>query len=270
MQRRAVTVATLAGLAIESVVHLPNLSIIFLLAVLAAAAYAGLFPALVASVLSTLAYNFFFIDPRYTFTVAEPYEVFALFAYLGAALLAGSLAARIREQAKAARVRTKAMQALYDFSRKLSGTAKPDEVLWAAVTQLQASLKRNVILLLPEDGDLQTMAAWPPDSEADVTDMTAARWAYEKQEPAGRGTGTLPNSRFHFRPLMSPHGAVGVCGIEFKADPLNVADERALTAILDQTAIAIDRARLSEKSVEQAARLEGERYRDALVIIDLA
>jgi two-component system, OmpR family, sensor histidine kinase KdpD len=261
----AVTIATLAGLAIDSVVHLPNLSIVFLLAVLAAAAYAGLFPALVASALSTLAYNFFFIEPRYTFTVAEPYEVFALFAYLGAALLAGSLAARIREQAKAARVRTKAMRLLYDFSRTLSGTSKPDEVLWAAATQLQASLKRNVILLLPEDGELRTMAAWPPDSEADVTDMTAARWACNKQEPAGRGTGTLPNSRFHFRPLMSPQGAVGVCGIELSAELLNAADERTLTAILDQTAIAIDRARLSEKSVEQAARLEGERYRDALL-----
>ena len=261
----AVTVATLAGLAIESIVHLPNLSIIFLLAVLAAAAYAGLFPALVASVLSTLAYNFFFISPTYTFTVASPYEVFALFAYLGAALLAGSLAARIREQAFAARVRTKALQALYDFSRKLSGTTKPDDVLWAAVTQLQVSLKRDVILLLPEDGDLRTVAAWPPDCEADVTDMTAARWAYDKREAAGKGTGTLPNSRFHFRPLMAPQGAVGVCGIDSSAELLNVTDERALTAILDQTAIAIDRARLSEKSVEQAARLEGERYRDALL-----
>jgi two-component system, OmpR family, sensor histidine kinase KdpD len=257
--------ATALGVAIDSFVHLPNLSIIFLLAVLASASYAGLLSALVAAGLSTLAYNFFFIVPRYTFTVAEPYEVFALFAYLGAAVLAGSLAARIREQAETARVRTIAMQALYDFSRKLSGTVKSDEVVWAAVTQLQASVKGNAILLLPEDGDLKTIAAWPPDTEPGVTDITAARWAHEKQEPAGRGTGTLPNSRFHFRPLMTPHGVVGVCGIEYGDTPLDAAGEKAFSAILDQTAIAIDRARLSKTSIEQAARLEGERYRDALL-----
>ncbi|TWD48854.1 two-component system sensor histidine kinase KdpD [Agrobacterium vitis] len=257
--------ATALGVAIDSFVHLPNLSIIFLLAVLSAASYGGLLSALVAAGLSTLAYNFFFIVPRYTFTVAEPYEVFALFAYLGAAVLAGSLAARIREQAATARVRTIAMQALYDFSRKLSGTVKSDEVLWAAVTQLQASVKGNAILLLPQDGDLKTQAAWPPDTEPGVTDITAARWAYEKQEPAGKGTGTLPNSRFHFRPLMTPHGAVGVCGIEQGDTALDAAGEKAFSAILDQTAIAIDRARLSKTSIEQAARLEGERYRDALL-----
>ncbi|HBF30149.1 sensor histidine kinase KdpD [Rhizobium sp.] len=261
----AVVVATAIGVVIDSFVHLPNLSIIFLLAVLSAATYAGLLAALVAAGLSTLAYNFFFIVPRYTFTVAEPYEVFALFAYLGAAVLAGSLAARIREQGEAARVRATAMQALYDFSRKLSGTVKYDDVLWAAVTQLQASVKGNAILLLPEEADLKTMAAWPPDTEPGVSDMTAARWAYEKREPAGKGTGTLPNSRFHFRPLITPHGAAGVCGIEQGDTPPDIVAERMLTAILDQTAIAIDRARLSRTSIEQATRLEGERYRDALL-----
>ncbi|MET3614148.1 two-component system sensor histidine kinase KdpD [Rhizobium aquaticum] len=261
----AVVAASLVGEIIDRFIHLPNLSIIFLMGVLVAAIYGGLTSALLASALSTLAYNFLFIEPRYTLTVAEPYEVFALIAYLGAAVLTGSLAARSREQAKAARSRAIAMQALYDFSRKLSGTANVEEVLWAAVTQLQSGLKKNVLLLLPVEGDLKTLAAWPPDTEPGVADLTAARWAHEKREHAGRGTGTLPNSHFHFRPLMSPHGVVGVCGIELVEDTLNPTDERMLTAILDQTAVAIDRARLSQESVDQAARLEGERYRDALL-----
>lgn len=261
----AVLAASLVGETIDHFIHLPNLSIIFLMGVLVAAIYGGLTSALLASALSTLAYNFLFIEPRYTLTVAEPYEVFALIAYLGAAILTGSLAARSREQAKAARSRAIAMQALYDFSRKLSGTANVEEVLWAAVTQLQSGLRKNVLLLLPVEGDLKTLAAWPPDTEPGVADLTAARWAHEKREQAGKGTGTLPNSHFHFRPLMSPHGVVGVCGIELVEDTLNPTDERMLTAILDQTAVAIDRARLSQESVDQAARLEGERYRDALL-----
>ncbi|HSX73709.1 MAG TPA: ATP-binding protein, partial [Shinella sp.] len=171
----------------------------------------------------------------------------------------------IKEQAEVARVRAAALQSLYDFSRKLSTTGKADDANWLAVSHLQASLKRDIMLLLPEKSDLKVAAVWPPDTELDATDFAAARWTCDKQEKAGFGTGTLPNSRFEFRPLMGPHGLVGVCGIQQSEDRLDLNAERALSAILDQTAIALDRARLSEESVMQAAKLEGERYREALL-----
>jgi two-component system, OmpR family, sensor histidine kinase KdpD len=260
-----VTIATGAGIAIDRIMHLPNISLLFLLAVLGAAVTAGYAAALMAVVLSALCYNFFFIAPFYTFTIAAPHEVFALIVFFAVALIAGGFASRIQEQAATARVRATALQSLYDFSRRLAGTEKAEDAIWASVSQLQASLRRNVVLLIPEGSDLKIAAAWPPDTELDVTDMTAARWAESKQEKAGHGTGTLPNSRFEFRPLSSPHGVVGVCGVEQTDERLDLSAERALAAILDQTALAIDRARLSEASVAQAARLEGERYRDALL-----
>jgi two-component system, OmpR family, sensor histidine kinase KdpD len=260
-----VTIATGAGIAIDRIMHLPNISLLFLLAVLGAAVTAGYAAALMAVVLSALCYNFFFIAPFYTFTIAAPHEVFALIVFFAVALIAGGFASRIQEQAETARVRATALQSLYDFSRRLAGTEKAEDAIWTSVSQLQASLRRNVVLLIPEGSDLKIAAAWPPDTELDVTDMTAARWAESKQEKAGHGTGTLPNSRFEFRPLSSPHGVVGVCGVEQTDERLDLSAERALAAILDQTALAIDRARLSEASVAQAARLEGERYRDALL-----
>lgn len=260
-----VGVTTALGKAIDVFVELPNISLLFLLAVLGASVVGGYAAAFLAALLSALAYNFFFIDPRHTFTIAAPHEVFALFVFLAVAIIAGGLASRIREQAEVARIRATALQSLYDFSRKLASTGKGDDAIWLAVSQLQASLKRKVVLLVPRKGDLGVAAAWPPDTELDVTDMTAARWTHDKREPAGQGTGTLPNSRFEFRPLLGPHGIVGVCGIEHTGDRLDLNAERALTAILDQTAIALDRARLADETVEQAARLEGERYREALL-----
>ncbi|WLR94923.1 sensor histidine kinase [Shinella zoogloeoides] len=246
--------------------ELPNISLLFLLAVLGAAVLGGYASAFIAALLSALAYNFLFIDPLHTFTITAPHEVFALIVFLCVAIIAGGFASRIKEQAEVARVRATALQSLYDFSRKLSTTAKADDAIWVAVSHLQASLKRNIVLLLPDKGDLKVAAIWPPDTELDVTDFTAARWTRDKQETAGFGTGTLPNSRFEFRPLMGPHGLVGVCGIQQVVDEqLDLNAERALSAILDQTAIALDRARLSEESVEQAAKLEGERYREALL-----
>lgn len=260
-----VALTTALGKAIDVFVQLPNISLLFLLAVLGASVVGGYAAAFLAAVLSALAYNFFFIDPRHTFTIAAPHEVFALFVFFAVAIIAGGLASRIREQADVARIRATALQSLYDFSRKLASTGKSEDAIWLAVSQLQASLKRKVVLLVPRKGDLGVAAAWPPDAELDVTDMTAARWTHDKREPAGRGTGTLPNSRFEFRPLLGPHGIVGVCGIEHTGDRLDLNAERALTAILDQTAIALDRARLADETVEQAARLEGERYREALL-----
>ena len=256
---------TVVGKGIDVFVELPNISLLFLLAVLGASVVGGYASAFLAAILSALAYNFFFINPRHTFTIAAPHEVFALFVFLAVAIIAGGLASRIREQAEVARIRAAALQSLYGFSRKLASTAKGEDAIWLAVSQLQASLKRKVVLLVPRTGDLAVAAAWPPDTELDVTDMTAARWTHDKREPAGYGTGTLPNSRFEFRPLLGPHGIVGVCGIEHTNDRLDLNAERALTAILDQTAIALDRARLADETVEQAARLEGERYREALL-----
>ncbi|MBX9469113.1 MAG: sensor histidine kinase KdpD [Rhizobium sp.] len=260
-----VALTTALGKGIDLFVELPNISLLFLLAVLGASVIGGYAAAFLAALLSALAYNFFFIDPRHTFTIAAPHEVFALFVFLAVAIIAGGLASRIREQADVARIRATALQSLYDFSRKLASTAKGEDAIWLAVSQLQASLKRKVVLLVPRKGDLGVAAAWPPDAELDVTDMTAARWSHDKRESAGHGTGTLPNSRFEFRPLLGPHGIVGVCGIEHTGDRLDLNAERALTAILDQTAIALDRARLADETVEQAARLEGERYREALL-----
>jgi two-component system sensor histidine kinase KdpD len=261
----SVAVMTIIGLVISLATRLPNISLLFLLAVLAAASAAGFVAALLAALLSAMAYNFFFIAPVETFTIASPHEVFALAVFVVAAIIAGSLASRIREQAQAARQRASDMQALYNFSRKLAGTAKPEEVLWTSVTQLQSSIRRHIVMLLPQGDELEMVAAWPPDTDLGVSEIAAARWAKDRNEFAGAGTGTLPNCRFQFRPLTSPHGVVGVCGFEPGDEGLDPNSERKLSAILDQAATAIDRARLSAESAAQATRLEGERYREALL-----
>jgi K+-sensing histidine kinase KdpD len=98
----AVALATLAGLLLISFVRLPNVSMVFLLAVLFAAAQFGLWPALLASGLSFLAYNFFFIEPLHTFVVAEPHEWLALFVLLAVAVLTSTIAGRARDQARTA------------------------------------------------------------------------------------------------------------------------------------------------------------------------
>ena len=116
---------------------LPNLSMIFLTAVLFCAVTLGLRAAVVASLLSFFAYNFFFIEPIYTFSIAEPHELFALMIFLAVAILTGSLTGRVRDQSDAVWRRAAATQTLFDYSRKLAGAASLDEVLWVAASHLK-------------------------------------------------------------------------------------------------------------------------------------
>ena len=97
--------------------------------------------------------------------------------------------------------------------------------------------------------------------------MSAARWAYQKKEPAGWATGTLPSIGFQFRPLVAARGPIAVCGFEHHAgdEAISAEHERALTAILDQTAIALDRALLAREAVKAASMEENEKVRDALL-----
>jgi two-component system, OmpR family, sensor histidine kinase KdpD len=263
----SVSVAVAVAEALSAVLQLPNLSMIFLTAVLFCGIRFGTRAAVLASLASFAAYNFFFIEPVYTFTVAQPQELFALLIFLAVAVLTGSSTGRIRDQRETVIRNAEVTQSLYDYSRKLSGASRADDVLWAAAAHLHATFGGRIVLLVAEGDELQIRAAWPPDAQLDAAALGAAHWAQQKKEPAGWGTGTLPRVAYQFRPLVAARGTIAVCGFEpHSADePITSEDERALTAILDLTAIALDRALLAREAVNAATMQENEKVRDALL-----
>lgn len=262
----AVVVATAVGRFITTFVPLQNISLLYLLAVFSCGIRSGRISAIVAAALSFLAYNFFFIEPLYTFTVAQPYELFGLVVFFVAALLGGELAGRMREQAELARRQERATQALNEFSRKLSGAARVDSVLEATTAHLYATTGMGAALLLPEDGELTPGSIWPPDLSFDATDLTAARWALDKGEPSGHGTGTLPQIPWLFRPVLMGRTPIGVLGLrrgEAGGPPLP-DEEQLVRGVLEQAAVAIDRARLVRANARTAALEESEKLNAAL------
>jgi two-component system sensor histidine kinase KdpD len=264
----SVAVAVIFGLALDHWVHLPNLSMIFLVAVIFCALRFGLWPAIASALLSFFAFDFFFVEPLYDLAISEPQEILALLVFLVVAIITGLLAGRVREHSLHMSQRIDAARALFEFSRKVSGAATLDDVAWVAAAQAQKALGAVcVVALAPQDGELRLAAAWPPIDALEVGEMGAARWAFEKAEAAGWRTGTLPNVRFQFRPLLTPRGVVGVCGFQPKNrdEPLSAQDDRTLSSILDQTAIAIDRAQLIDRSIRAAALEENEKLRTTLL-----
>src|SRR5215213_6182232 len=129
----AVALATIAGLLLTALVRLPNVSMVFLLAVLFAAARFGLWPALLASALSFLAYNFFFIEPLHSFSVAEPHEVLALFVLLAVAVLTSAIAGRARDQARTASERARLAEEV-NAARAAAETERVRNTLLASIS----------------------------------------------------------------------------------------------------------------------------------------
>jgi two-component system sensor histidine kinase KdpD len=266
----AVSAATGAGLGIDQILPLPlpNISLVFLTAVLFAAVTSGLGPSLFASLLSVLAYNFFFLPPLYTFTIADPANVLALIAFMIVAVIASNLASRTRDQAITAARRANTTAELYAFSRKLAGTATLDDVLWATAYQIAAMLRVRVVMLLPDaDSRLEVRAGYPPEDELDDADFAAARWTWDHNHPAGRGSDTLPGGKRLFLPLRTGRGAVGVIGIDKDAAGamLTPDERRLLDALADQAAIGIERTKLAEDIDEARLLAETERLRSALL-----
>jgi two-component system sensor histidine kinase KdpD len=262
-----VAAAVAVGELMTALTLFPNVSMIFLMAVLFPAVLFGSWPAVYASLLSFLAYNFFFIEPLYTFTVAQPHELFALFVFLAVALITSTLAGRIREQAKVSADRMRATRRLYEFTRKLSGLVSLDAITEAAATEINASLGRPTVVLRAEEGQLKLCAAWPPEDMLDTASMTAARWAFEKDEPAGSATSTLPIVPWYFVPLRTPRNRVGVLGLgQASADEALDSEARALfDALAEQTAAALERASLAREMVSARAAAETERVRNTLL-----
>src|SRR4051795_3969815 len=132
----SVAVAVGAGHLIATITPLPDLSTIFLLAVIFSALFFGMWPAIFASVLSFFCYDFFFIEPLHTFTIAEPYEFLALLVFLTVAIVTSALAGRVRDHARIAASRLESMRRLYEFSRKVLEAPAPDGIARTAVAEI--------------------------------------------------------------------------------------------------------------------------------------
>ena len=200
--------------AIEPSFGVNNVDLVFLTAIVGVAVTFGLYPSLLAVIAATLAYNFFFLPPLYTFTIADPTNVAALFFFTLVAILVSNLASRTRAQAKVAQTRARVTEALYSFARKLAGCVSTDDVLWATAYQMASMLGLNVVLLLPEDGRLELKAGYPPEDTLDSADLAAAQWAWTNNRPAGRGADTLPGAKRLFAPMRTGRGAVAVVGLD--------------------------------------------------------
>lgn len=258
-------VAALAAWPLDAFIGVSNLTLVFLAAVLASALTRGLWSGLLTGILSALAYNWFYTDPRYTFTVVDPENVLAIIAFSGAAILVSFLADRAREQTEAARAEAKTSRELFGLARGLASVATEDEVAQtlAAYTARALDAEAAVFARVGVD-DLRLAGTAPGVATLSEADMAAARWTADKGQAAGRGADTLPGVRWLFVPMRTSRLFAGVLAVARDA-PLSPAERRRLDAMADQAATALERAHVARAYEEGRVEMEAERLRATML-----
>jgi len=262
--------ATALSLGVWQLLPLPNISLVFMVAVLIVAMRFGLWPSLYTSLISFLTYNFLFTVPYYTFKVLHQGELSTIIFFLIVAVLVGNLAARLKAQVEAMRTTAQRTANLFDFSRRVVAAASLDDVLWAAVHHVASTLQCQALVLLPKpDGSLEIAAGYPPEDRLLPTDRGAAEWTWQHGSAAGSSSDTLPAAGWLFLPLETQRGRVGLLGVSFDDQPrrrgLSPDRRRLLDALVDQVAVAIERTNLATDIEETRVLTETERLRSALL-----
>jgi two-component system sensor histidine kinase KdpD len=246
--------------------QLSNIIMTYLLGVIVVATRHGRGPSLLASLLSVAAFDFFFVPPYLTFAVSDAEYLITFVVMLLVAFVISSLTVRIRAQAEAAREREQQTGALYAMSREFASARGIDVLLNIARRHISEVFRSQVVLFLPDAED-RLAPRGEAQFDVDSNEIAVSRWVYEHRHAAGLGTTTLPGARALYVPLLAPRGPVGVLGVRPLSTHEFDAPERLheLETFANQTALAIERARLAEEAQGAQVQAEAERLRNSLL-----
>jgi two-component system sensor histidine kinase KdpD len=262
-----VAVSTLIGLWIAPRWGTAPVDMIYLPAVLAAAALWGLGPALVAGGGAALAYNFFFTTPVHTLRMDRVADVVTVVVLLIVALVTSKLASGIRAQAQLAAAHASRNATIAGFARRLLSCSTEQEIARTACKELHRLLHCNALLVagLPEPS---IVVAWPEGNRLSPSDIAAAALTIESGAPAGRATSRLQPAEWQFHAVASRTSVIGAVGLARDDGMRPVDDDQLLllTNLLDQLALALERERLAGEARDFAAVRERDRLRAALLL----
>lgn len=234
-----------------------NLVMIYLLVVVLAAIRLGLKPAIMTAFLSVLAFDFFFVPPRFTFSVYDTEYLITFAALFTVGVVISTLVAKASERAETIREREVQTASLYYLSRDLAAAPDITAILDAAIRNIGESFNASLAILLPEGERLEIKAA-NRELHLDMKELAVADWAFRNRKAAGRGTETLNSAALLYLPLQTATSVLGVLGVELgdEADYANTQSRRLLDAFTTQATLAIERVQLG-KQAEQALILQG-------------
>jgi|SRR6185312_12657364 len=261
-----VAVSTLLGLWIAPRWGTAAVDMLYLPAVLAAAALWGLAPGLAAGTAAALAYNFFFTEPVHTFRMDRVDDIVTVVVLLMVALVTSRLASGIRAQAQIAAAHADRNATIAGFAGRLLSSSGEVEIARTACIELRRLFHCNALVVsgLPSP---QIVAAVPAGNRLTPSDLAAAALCMETGAPAGRGTSRIQPAEWVFHPVRSADSVLAAVGVarDDGAPPVKDEQHPLLANLLDQVALALERARLENQNREYASLRERDRLRSTLL-----
>ncbi|MDP2882872.1 MAG: two-component system sensor histidine kinase KdpD [Azonexus sp.] len=248
------------------IVDLPNIVMVFLLAVVLVSVRYGRGPGVLASFLAVAIFDFFFVPPRFSFAVSDVQYLMTFVVMLAVGLITGQLTAGSKYQAKVATRREQRVRSLYEMSRDLSAALMPEQIAEIGERFIVAELGAKAAFLLTDDND-RLQPALPSPNGLPVVDMGIAQWAFDHAEAAGQGTNTLAASPILYLPLKAPMRLRGVLALEVRhTDRLLIPEQRRLLdTFASLIAIALERVHYVEVAQNTTVQMESERLRNSVL-----
>jgi two-component system sensor histidine kinase KdpD len=246
-----VAAAGVVAFVVDHIVATPNLSLIFVLPVIVAALSFGWGPALISAMLSVAVDDFFFIEPRFTFRVASPSDVWALALLLLVAAIASTVGAQSRGRALAARRAALQAEALHGLAHAVIEAQPASALLKIAATALSRIFDAPAVVLAQKSDKL-----WPAAASGGATlsaaDQEAAHWALANDKPTRGETYPFDQAEFDFWPVQTPANHRLVLGV--KLEGVSGGRPRDPGRQVDLVAAYLSAAMASAPDAKRAAR----------------
>lgn len=224
---------------------------------------------LISSVVSVLVFNFFFTAPKFTLMAYDKgYPVTFAIMFI-AALLTGSLAVKLKTQARQAAQAAFRTKVLFDTNQLLQKAHSDEEIMTVAANQLIKLLSRDVVVY-PVDGDaLGEACIFSVGAESGglttENERAVAMWVLRNNKHAGATTGTLGSAKCLYLSIRVNEAVYGVVGIHIDVIPLDSFENSVLLSILGECALALENSRNAREKEQAAVFAKNEQLRANLL-----
>lgn len=262
----AVGLTTLIAQVLVGWIATTNIAMLYLLNVVGVALRFGRAPAALTALLGVAAFDFFFVEPRWSFAVTDAQYLVTFAVLLLVGLVIGQLAAGLQAQAKAAQERERRVRGLYAMSRDLGAALVPEQVAEIAARFLRAEFGTPSAVLAPPlalPAGREVLAVLPGATAQ--PDLGVAQWAFDHGQLAGHGTDTLPASTCLMLPLTAPMRLRGVLAVDSQGRRWLPDERELLDTCAALLAISLERIHYIEVAQQSTLQIESERLRNSLL-----
>ena len=272
--------------------ELANVVMLFLLGVILISSKFGRGPGIFSSVISVASFDFFFVTPKFSFTVSDTQYLLTFAVMFIVAFVISNLTSNLRYQALIAVHRERRSRALYDLGKALASALTSAHIIEISTHHLSGIFQSKIAILLPNSQEKITLNDNQSNTDsliiADLNlDLGIAQWVYDHQQQAGFGTNTLPSAAMLYVPLQAPmrtRGVLAIMPILYEAEDVSANNNASkstkysskrtiflpeqrqlLDTFASQIAIAIERVHYVEVAQDALVSMESERLRNAVL-----